>query len=245
MALEALVGYYRSAEREAANFAAAVSLNGIVVGSGRFEGRTAVPQTVHIPIADLVAPSGREGAALTLSREGTGRLFYTARLQYLVPEPPDAIDHGIRVERRYDRHETSSSTTTPAVAMGDLVRVTISVTLRGEGRFLALTDTLPAGLEPIDGWLRTTASDLAAGATRVNDGAGWLGQWRRGTFDHVEKHDDRVVAYATRLGSGRHEFSYLARATTPGTFTAAGTRVEAMYAPEVMGKGSASTLTIR
>jgi uncharacterized protein YfaS (alpha-2-macroglobulin family) len=119
------------------------------------------------------------------------------------------------------------------------------VTLRGEGRFLALTDTLPAGLEPLDGWLKTTASDLAGASTRVSGQGSWISLWRRGTFDHVEKHDDRVVAYAIRLGSGRHEFSYLARATTPGTFTAIGTRVEAMYAPEISGASSATTVTVR
>ena len=82
-------------------------------------------------------------------------------------------------------------------------------------------------------------------ARTTGQGADWRSWWRRGTFDHVEKHDDRVVAFATRLGSGRHEFSYLARATTSGIFTAAGARVEAMYAPEVTGRSAATTITVR
>jgi hypothetical protein len=69
--------------------------------------------------------------------------------------------------------------------------------------------------------------------------------WRRGGFDFVEKHDDRIIAFATRLAAGRHEFTYLARATTAGTFGAAGTFGEAMYAPEIMGRGAGVTVTVK
>ena len=53
------------------------------------------------------------------------------------------------------------------------------------------------------------------------------------------------IAFATRLASGRHEFSYLVRATTAGTFQAAGARVEAMYAPELGGRSQAATVTVK
>jgi hypothetical protein len=68
---------------------------------------------------------------------------------------------------------------------------------------------------------------------------------RRGGFDYVEKHDDRVGLFATRLGAGRHEFSYLVRATTAGTFAAGGTWAEEMYAPEVHGRGAAVQIIIK
>ena len=51
--------------------------------------------------------------------------------------------------------------------------------------------------------------------------------------------------FATRLSEGRHEFSYLVRATTAGTFTAAGTLAEEMYAPEINGRAGAATLEVR
>jgi uncharacterized protein YfaS (alpha-2-macroglobulin family) len=123
--------------------------------------------------------------------------------------------------------------------------VTVSVTLRGEGTFVALTDSLPAGFEPIDDLFQTTNSELARQATRTTTGNSLLAQWRRGSFNHVERHDDRVIAFATRLGSGRHEFSYLVRATTAGTFSAAGARMEAMYAPELSGRSAAATIVVR
>ena len=54
-----------------------------------------------------------------------------------------------------------------------------------------------------------------------------------------------TVRVATRLGSGRHEFSYLVRATTAGTFHAPGARLEAMYAPELEGRSQATTVTVK
>src|SRR5690606_4430365 len=112
-----------------------------------------------------------------------------------------------------------------------------------ERRYVAVRDPLPAGFEAVDGFFRTTASDLARDASRFSsddDASPWW--FERSGFDHVEKHDDRILLFATRLGQGRHEFSYLVRATTAGTFTAAGTVAEQMYAPEVHGRTDPSTL---
>jgi hypothetical protein len=61
----------------------------------------------------------------------------------------------------------------------------------------------------------------------------------------VERHDDRVELFATRLGAGEHEFSYLARATTPGRFGAAPARAEEMYAPEVYGLTPSARIEVR
>jgi uncharacterized protein YfaS (alpha-2-macroglobulin family) len=45
-----------------------------------------------------------------------------------------------------------------------------------------------------------------------------------------------VLAFADRMVSGELEMMYLARAVTPGTFTAAPAGAEAMYEPEVNGR---------
>ena len=115
-----------------------------------------------------------------------------------------------------------------------------------ESRFLAVSDAVAAGFEPIEGWFQTTASDLAREATaRGVTGGTWFDRMRRGGFEHIEKHDDRVLAFATRLGAGRHEFSYLVRATASGEFSVAGTHTEEMYAPKVTGRWPATTVIVR
>ena len=122
---------------------------------------------------------------------------------------------------------------------GDLVRVTLTFRLTKERRFVAVTDPLPAGFEPVESWFATTARDARAAQqdqqreARRATGCRW---WRRGGFDHVERHDDRVQLFATRLSEGRHTFSYIVRATTAGTFRTAPAHAEEMYEPEVFGR---------
>jgi uncharacterized protein YfaS (alpha-2-macroglobulin family) len=247
VALEALVAYYRAFEVEVPQMQAQVALAGRSIGKASFAGRTTTAQEFRVAMPDLVQQvSAAATRELVVSREGTGRLFYTARMQYLVPESPDAVDRGMRLERRYEKFNPDGAGE-PATSFtnGDLVRVTVAVTLPHEGRFLAITDPVAAGFEPIDGTLKTTATDLGQVSTVQSSGRDWRAWMRRGGFDHVEKHDDRVIAFATRLAAGRHEFSYLVRATTAGSFGVAGVRGEAMYAPEISGRGRAGRVEIR
>ena len=246
MALEALVAYYRAVETQVPRMTAAVTLGAVPIGTATFNGRSTTAQQIQVSMPDLQRQVAAAAPTLSIVRAGTGRVHYTARLQYFAPAPAGADDRGVHVERRYEAYvKDGSSGATTSFTAGDVIRVTVGVTVRGEGRYLALTDPLPAGLEPLDDWSLTTESDLARQATRTGRGDDWRSLWRGGYFDHVEKHDDRIVAFATRLGSGLHEFSYLVRATTAGTFDAPGATVEAMYAPELGGRSPSAILTIK
>ena len=66
-----------------------------------------------------------------------------------------------------------------------------------------------------------------------------------GGFDHVERHDDRIQLFATRLAEGLHEFSYVVRATTAGTFRTAPAHVEEMYTPEIFGRTATTVVEVR
>ena len=79
--------------------------------------------------------------------------------------------------------------------------------------------------------------------TEARNGTETFSWWRPG-FDRIERRDQRVDLFATTLRDGEYEVSYLARAITPGTFFAAPTRAEAMYEPEVSGRGSGATITV-
>jgi uncharacterized protein YfaS (alpha-2-macroglobulin family) len=246
-ALAALVAYYKKFEAEAPNFTATAAIDNKAIGTARFSGRATATQSVRLAMPDLLkhVAAGTE-KELAISRAGSGRLYYASRLQLVPRVPPPASDQGIRVERRYERFvENGESPAATSFAAGDLIRVTLTVTLPKERRYVAVTDAMPAGVEAVDGWFRTTASDLAADASEQPDDSSWETRWRRGGFDHVEKYDDRVQLFATRLSEGRHQFSYLVRATTSGTFTAAGTWAEEMYAPEVNGRTAPATIVIK
>jgi hypothetical protein len=245
VALLGMVAYYRAMEPEIPAMTVATRLGSATLATTAFEGRSAVPEQVEVPMSALTPGSSAE---LSVERTGTGRAYYTARLQYQPTGVPEPVTRGLRLTRQYARvtpDALGDGIPSTAFTRGDIVRVTVSVWVPHEGRFLAITDPLPAGLEAIDGALNTTARDLGRESTRQSSDGSWLDWWRRGGFQHVEKHDDRVVAYATRLAPGRHEFSYLARAMTSGTFETAGTWGEAMYAPEITGRAGSTTVVVR
>ena len=247
VALDALVTYYRAYETEEPQMKATVTLAGRQIGSAGFAGRSTTAQQFRVAMPDLVRDVASAATReLVVARNGTGRLYYTTRLQYLAPESPDPVVRGIRLERRYERYTgEGQGPAGTGFALGDLVRVVVTVTLPHEGRFLAITDPVAAGFEPIDGTLKTTATDIGQQSTTQTSGRDWRAWIRRGGVDHVEKHDDRVMAFATRLAAGRHEFTYLVRATTAGSFAVAGTRGEAMYAPEITGRSAASRVDVK
>jgi len=132
--------------------------------------------------------------------------------------------------------------------------VTLTFRLTKERRFVAVTDPLPAGFEAVESWFATTAQTIASqqdkqstaeGSASGSDEDSWNRWWRFGGFDHVERHDDRVQLYATRLSEGLHEFSYIVRATTAGTFRTAPARAEEMYEPEVFGRTATAVIEIK
>jgi uncharacterized protein YfaS (alpha-2-macroglobulin family) len=238
------VSYYRKFEAEPPDFTATVTAGARAIGSATFKGRSTTSQSVRLAMPELLKLLTAGDTELTMSRAGSGRLYYTARVQYQLSTPPPEANQGIQVERRFARFtEAGDDAPASSFAAGDLVRVTLTITLPQERRYVAVTDPLAAGFEPVDGFFRTTAADLARDASTGD--ASFAERWRRGGFDYVEKHDDRVALFATRLSAGRHEFSYLVRATTAGTFVAGGTWAEEMYAPEVHGRGSAARITIK
>jgi alpha-2-macroglobulin len=185
--------------------------------------------------------------------------FLTATV---VPRDPAVRpgDRGIQVERWYERYADGKPVT--EVTEGELVRVRLKVKVPAERHFVVLDDALPAGLEAVDLSLRTVggipgpgAADTTSSQTADDGGTGddessyrWAyGMWDAGwwsPFDHRELRDDRVVYVATVLWKGEYTASYLARATTPGSFTRPPAHAEEMYNPAVYGESDGGAFTV-
>ena len=229
-AMEALVDYYRKYESETPDFTAIATLGNEMMQRETFKGRSTEAKAKDVPMNDLMRIKPTE---ITFAREGTGTLFYALRLRYASTNP-EAMDKGFSLERHY--RVQGSKTDATSFKAGDLISVTLRIRNTKERRFVAISDPIPAGTEPVESWFSTTASDLAEAQAKADAGGyDWMSWWRGGGFDHVERHDDRVNLFATRLGEGNHDFTYLLRATTAGNFVVAPLHAEEMYEPEVFG----------
>ncbi len=248
LAMEALVDFYRQYEKEVPDFSALVTLGEEEIAREAFKGRSTVAKSTSFPMKSLLA-KGAAGKTLPLTfrREGTGVLYYIARLRYASMTPATtSMNKGFQIRRWYSLESDPKKIGTTYDA-GDLVRVTLELKLPKERRWVAVSDPLPAGFEPVESWFATTALDLRD-EQRYDEEAeerDWMTSWRKGGFDHIERHDDRVNLFATRLSEGDHVFSYVVRATTTGTFIASPVHAEEMYEPEVFGRSKADIVEVK
>ncbi len=241
-AMEALVDYYKKYEATVPDFIGTVNWGGETIATETFKGRSTVAKSKGFSMADLLRRPGT--SSIVFQREGVGTLFYMLRLRYarnIMGLKP--LDAGFQVERAY-AIDGANSTPKTTFKAGDLIKVTLRIRNTKERRYVAVTDPLPAGTEPVDSWFATTASALVEQQQNATAASGWM-WWERGGWDYVERHDNRVNVFATRLGEGNHEFTYLVRATTAGTFVTPPTHVEEMYEPEVFGRTGTVTVEVQ
>lgn len=245
-AMESLVDYYRKYEADVPDFDAGVLLGSQVIMSGSFEGRGTEAQVKDIPVGKLPpAVTSAEGMPLRFEQEAgaVGTLHYGARMTYARTDPlMTPLDAGFVVDRSYAPLGGGGVATT--FKAGDLVAVTLTLALPKERRHVAVRDPIPAGFEAVESWFATTRRDLTAQMEEDNEDGTWWERWMRGGFDHVERHDDRVLLFATRLSEGTHTFRYVCRATTSGEFRVAPATAEEMYEPEVFGRTADAVIKI-
>ena len=110
---------------------------------------------------------------------------------------------------------------------------------------VALVDPLPAGLEILNPGLAVTEKIPAAPKGSRNTSVVTVGSrsygrnywyWRSRWFEHQNFRDERAEAFTSLLWSGVYNYTYVARATTPGEFVVPPAKAEEMYHPETFGR---------
>jgi alpha-2-macroglobulin len=214
--------------------------------------RTLGPAETRDTVVSVSAVSQGDAVRLRISTDAAAPVFYYLTVRE-VPRsrPVRPVDNGLQVERWYERVDDRTPVT--GVAAGELVRVRLRVTSNAPRQFVVLDDPLPAGLEAVDLSLRTVRPPglrLPEDSPARDDepGEGWyFGSFDSGVwsvFDHQELRDDRVVWFATYFWRGTYTATYLARATTPGTFAMPPAHAEEMYNPAVNGRTGGGTFTV-
>jgi uncharacterized protein YfaS (alpha-2-macroglobulin family) len=208
-----------------------------------------------------LVPNGGSTPTLRLALDagtGTGAVYYYITVTEVPTAPPvTPDDNGIRVERWYERFDGGAPIT--RTAEGDLVRVRLRITVPSTRQFVVVDDALPAGLEAVDLSLRTASTLPGPGADasqsrepaeqegREGEPQWGFGRWDSGwwsPFDYREIRDDRVVYSANVLWPGTYTATYVARATTPGTFIRPPAHAEEMYNPAVNGRSDGGTFVV-
>ena len=237
--LLALKRYFDTFEATDPDFVARVWLGDLYAAEHEYSGRSTDRDFTLIPMAELLDAGDSN---LVVEKDGEGRLYYRLGLRY-APDDLDLqpLDRGFVVQRSYEAVGDPDDVWLDAdgvwhVLAGAEVRVNVTMVNDSRRTNMALIDPLPAGFEPLNPALAVT------GAFDARGGGDW---WWRTWYRHQNLRDDRAEAFSLYLRAGTHEYSYVARATTPGTFVVPPARAEEIYAPEVFGRSGTDRVIVQ
>jgi alpha-2-macroglobulin len=222
------------------NFPYALGLNGQMLQSGQADvAHLMDTNTLRLTADKLLADSLN---TLVLTRgSGPGALYYDAYLDYTLPVASvTALDQGIIISRQYFQPGEPKTPITQA-RRNDLVQVRLTMVVPNSLHYVVIDDPLPAGLEAIDASLQTSQEIPDSYTTQNYDLYGW-GWWY---FYYKQIYDSKVVMSADYLPAGTYVITYLARASSAGSFNVLPVSASEFYFPDVAGRGAGSTFVVK
>ncbi len=237
-AILALADYIQVSGELSPDYAYEVYLNGALLHSGAVDATNALAPIPPITVSGDALLDGDN--LVRFVKRGAGRLYYALTLRalhlsdgFMAVQPAGS---GLRVTRWYETLEPADAVSDSDFAVGDLIRVHLSVEAADEAWYVIIEDPIPAGCEALNERLNTNS--YVGGATPPPF------RWYTYGYNRKEVHDDRVTLFATRLSTGRHEYDYLMRATMPGEFSVMPTEVYLMYDPDTWARSASKRVRI-
>ncbi len=245
--LLALNNYFDTFEAATPDFVARIWLGDLYAAEHAFSGRTTDRAETLVPMAELLGQTTAGESSLVLSKDGAGRLYYRLGLRYAPDDLDlDPLDRGFVVQRTYEPIDDAQDVTRDAdgtwrIKAGAEVRVRLVMVADSRRTHVALVDPMPAGFEALNPALAVTGpippdEEIASGIRGIY----WWWQW----YEHQNLRDDRAEAFASLLWAGTYDYTYVARATTPGTFVVPPTKAEEIYAPETFGRSGSDVVIV-
>jgi len=246
--LLALDRYFNIYEAQTPDFVARIWLGNTYAGSNEFRGRTTDIYETLVPMNYVLSETSAGGGTrdLILSKEGPGRLYYRLGLQYAPTDLNlDPLEMGFVVQRSYEGVDNPEDVYQDDdgiwhIKAGSKVRVKITMVTDNRRYHVALVDPLPAGLEIMNPALAVSENIPRDPTSPEYRYTWWWGPW----YEHQNMRDHRAEAFTSLLWDGVYEYTYFARATTPGTFIVPPAKAEEMYSPEVFGRSGSDWVIV-
>jgi hypothetical protein len=246
--LLALDHYFNAYESQTPDFVARLWLGDTYAGESQFSGYSTERHQTDIPMSYLLDQGAAGAQDLVLSKEGAGRLYYRLGMRYAPTDLQlDPLDMGFVVQRVYEAVDDPADVSRDSdgvwqIKAGARVRVRLTMVADNRRYHVALSDPLPAGLEIVNPSLAVSGSvPQDPNSSGYRYGWWWWGSW----YEHQNMRDERAEAFTPLLWEGVYTYTYVARATTPGTFVVPPAKAEEMYSPEVFGRSGSDVVVIK
>ncbi|MBF0424789.1 MAG: alpha-2-macroglobulin, partial [Magnetococcales bacterium] len=177
---------------------------------------------------DLPWPEGP--GSLLLDHQGSGKPWVTLQSRAAIPlkEP---FSSGYRIKRTITPVERKSPDTW---SRGDVLRVRLDLEAQSDMTWVVVNDPVPAGSAILGTGLGKDSALLTTGEKKQG--------WVRPAFE--ERTFDAFHAYYSWVPKGSWVVEYTLRLNNSGRFSLPPTRVEAMYAPEMLGELPLEPVTV-
>ncbi|PKN92309.1 MAG: hypothetical protein CVU44_14300 [Chloroflexi bacterium HGW-Chloroflexi-6] len=239
--------YFNTYESQTPDFVARIWLGDTYAGESEFRGRTTDRHETLIPMTYVLDETAGGLENLIISKDGAGRLYYRLGLRYAPTDLDlDPLDMGFVVQRVYEGVDDPEDVYQDAqgrwhIKAGARVRVKLTMVADNRRYHVALVDPLPAGLEIVNPTLAVSGSTPQNPSdSNFRYGWWWWGTW----YEHQNFRDNRAEAFTSLLWDGVYTYTYIARATTPGTFIVPPAKAEEMYSPEVFGRSASDVVIV-
>ncbi|MCU0464314.1 MAG: Ig-like domain-containing protein [Anaerolineae bacterium] len=241
-ALDTLVDWMVATNENAPDYTYSVTLNGDELTGGQMTpDSAALAQVFTLAVGELNAESPNP---LVIDRgAGDGALYYTAYLNPFVPvSEVDAVSRGFSIDRAYRVLDGADSGSIESAESGQLIEVTLTLTVANPAYYVVIEDPIPAGTEPVDTGLATnqqtgTESSIDDPTTEGEDW--WLSWWVDEQF-----RDEKVVISADYIAPGTYAYRYVVRASVPGIYNVIPSTAYETYFPEVYGRSAGDQFTV-
>jgi uncharacterized protein YfaS (alpha-2-macroglobulin family) len=223
-AVFALAEYLEQTHELQPSFRATVKLDGQTVR----EFAPTARQALDAPLTLTFKPSDLRGHnTLSIDKQGTGRLYATATVNYTIPAAQaTALHNGIGIHRYYSiQAEDPSHADT--VSSGQDIEVQVDVTADANYLYAMIEEPIPAGCEVQPGDQQYRPQQIYF---EGNQYGGYPGGYVR-----QEVHDNRVVFFFDSLPKGRTRLIYHLHAETPGLYRILPGIGSLVYFPEIRG----------
>lgn len=178
---------------------------------------------------------------LQISVTGCGRSYAMTSLRYATAPPQAAVQAGLTIARAYfvrrDDRWLPLDGAPMRVTQGEAVKIELRLQVPATMHFVVVDDPVPAGLEPLNPDLATTAGFAA-------DELALAGPAYPYPFYHRELRFNAARFYAEALDAGEYRLAWIAQAVASGEFAVMEPHAERMYDPDVHANGIATRLLV-
>ncbi|MBQ7501207.1 Ig-like domain-containing protein [bacterium] len=238
----ALNKYFNTYESVTPDFVLRMWLGDQYVGSHQYKGRQNINQETFVPMNYV-----GDNVNMILDKQGQGRLYYRLGLSYALKDlAPKALEAGFTVARTYEGvDDPKDAVQQPDGSwkfnLGARIRCKTEMVAPARRAHVALVVPIPAGGEILNGALKMTESLPETEKQKFRCWWWWRPTW----FDHQNLRDERAEAFRLILPAGKYDYSFIFRATVPGTFVVPPAKAEEMYSPETFGRSEGVKVVIK